>query len=145
MAVLQVSVYVENKLGRLREITQVLADAGISIMTHSLEDEKGYGVFRMIVPTPQKVEKMLKTRGFSVRLTKVVAVLVPDVPGGFHQLLEVLAEEKIDFSYTYAIGHTKTGKAVNILYPVEVEKAETLLIKNGFEVLSEEALLQLFK
>ena len=145
MAIRQVSVYVENKAGRLCEIIRILRDANITIMAHSLEDEKEYGVFRMIVPVPEKVVELLKFKGFSARLTNVVAVLVSDQPGGFHALLEALAENGIDFTYTYSIGHTKGGKAVNILHPADVEKTEMFLTEKGFDVLSETDLITLYE
>ncbi len=98
----QISIFLENKPGGLELVTRVLRDAGINIRALSLADTSDFGVLRLIVNDAEKAKQVLKENGFTVGRTSVVAVLVPDRPGGLHSILEVLSKEKVNVEYMYA-------------------------------------------
>ena len=142
MTIRQLSVYVENKAGRFKEITGILTSASINIIAHALLDTRDFGVLRMIVDTPERAVDILKTQGFVVNLNHVLGVLVDDRPGGFDQLLAVLAKKKISFNYTYSIGQLDTKKAVIILHVDDRETAERLLRGQQVEMVGHDTLCQ---
>jgi hypothetical protein len=91
MIIKQLSVFLENKSGRLTEVTEALASAHINISAFSIADTSEFGILRMIVSKPDEAEKTLKARGISVHITDVVGVIVPDEPGGLHRMLKILS------------------------------------------------------
>src|SRR5512136_1876896 len=98
----QISVFLENKSGRLAEVTRVLGDAGINIRALSLADTSDFGILRLIVNNCEKAREELKQRGFTVSKREVVAVEVPDRPGGLSQILQILDGAAINVDYMYA-------------------------------------------
>ena len=98
----QLSIFVENKAGRLAEITAVLADAGIDIRALSVADTTNFGILRLIVDKPDEAERILREAGLTVSLTGVIAVGIPDRPGGFAAAMRALADASIDIEYMYA-------------------------------------------
>jgi len=94
MKVEQLSVFIENRPGGLEEVTRILKEGGINIRTLSLADTSDFGILRLIVNDVNKASQLLKENGFRVSRTQVVAVEVPDRPGGLHSILEVLSREK---------------------------------------------------
>jgi len=134
MCIRQVSVYVENRCGRLQEITEILSNAAVNIIAHALLDTRDFGVLRMIVDRPETAVEILKTQGFVVNTNDVVAVLVEDRPGGFNRLLALLSDHQINFNYTYSIGHTAEKRAVNIIHFDEPERAVEVLTAGGVTV-----------
>src|SRR6266581_5489302 len=99
MKVEQISVFIENKSGRLAEIARLLGEAGINIRALSLADTTDFGILRLIVNDAEKAKAVLKERGFTVSKTEVVAVEIPDRPGGLADLLQVLDEGGINVEY----------------------------------------------
>jgi hypothetical protein len=110
----QLSVFVENSPGRLRAPCQTLADAGISMATLSLADTKQYGILRLIIRDWPRAKTVLEEAGFSVRVTEVVAVEVPDRPGGLNDVLRVIEQAGINVEYMYAFAEKRDGRAVLI-------------------------------
>jgi len=102
MIIKQLSVFLENKSGRLTEVTEALATAQINISAFSIADTSDFGMLRMIVNKPEKAEQTLKAKGISVHITDVVGLIVPDEPGGLHRALEILSSEGISVEYMYA-------------------------------------------
>ena len=98
----QVSVFLENKSGRLNEVTKILGDAGINISAFTIADTSDFGVLRMIVPDPEKAVEMLKANFFSVQTTRVVLMTIPNKPGTLSKALQVLSDENIFIEYLYA-------------------------------------------
>lgn len=111
MIVEQISVFLENKAGRLMEVTEALAEAKINIQALSLADTSDFGILRLIVDDTEKAKNMLRESGFTVGRTNVIAVAVNDTPGGLHYILKVLGESDINVEYMYAYIHPKTGCA----------------------------------
>ncbi len=130
MIVEQISVFVENKKGRLLEIAEVLSQNNIDISALSLADNEEYGVLRMIVNNPYKAKDVLKTHGVVCKVTDVLAVVMSDKPGGFSSALKQISENGISIKYMYACTSQQSGKAIMILSVSDLEKAEEI-IKEG--------------
>lgn len=137
----QISIFVENKLGRLKEVTEILAESAVDIIAHSLTDTTDFGVLRMIVDRPEQAVKALRYQGFVASVADVTAVAVEDRPGGFHRLLCRLAELGINFNYTYSICRNAAGQAVNIFHFDQPEQALEALRRSGVAIVSNEDLV----
>jgi hypothetical protein len=115
MKIRQLSVFVENRLGHLRAPCQALADAGISLATLSLADTQQYGILRLIVRDWQRAKDVLETAGFVVNVTDVLAVEVPNRPGGLADVLRVIEQARINIEYMYAFAEKRDNMAVLII------------------------------
>jgi len=135
MKVEQISIFIENKSGRLAEITRVLGDAGINIRALSLADTSDFGILRLIVNDCAKANTVLKEAGFTVSKTEVVAVEVPDHPGGLSAILQALDREAINVEYMYAFVERCGGNAVIIFRFDETDKAIATLKAQNFSIL----------
>ncbi len=131
----QISIFLENKAGRLAEVTKVLADAGINIRALSLADTSDFGVLRLIVNDNAKAEASLKEAGFTVRKAHVVAVEVKDQPGGLHGILEILSSAGINVEYMYAFVQQSGNNAVMIFRFDKPAEAIDVLTRNGVTVI----------
>ena len=134
MQVEQISIFLENKPGTLQQATRVLKDANINIRTLSVAETADFGILRLIVNDVEKANKVLKDSGFQVSKTPVVAVEVPDRPGGLHSVMEAVSKEGINVEYLYAFVE-KSGENAVILFRFDnPEKANDILTKNNFTV-----------
>jgi hypothetical protein len=138
MKVEQISIFIENKSGRLAEVTRVLGEAGINIRTLSLADTSDFGILRLIVDQTDKARAVLKENGFTVNKTEVVAVQVPDKPMGLSSILQVLDSGKINVEYMYAFVERSGEDAVIIFRFDDIEGAIKTLTDNGITVLKGE-------
>ena len=143
MKVEQISIFIENKSGRLAEITRILGDAGINIRALSLADTSDFGILRLIVDNVETAKAVLKETGFTVSKTEVVAVEVPDRPGGLSSLLQTLDANQINVEYMYAFVERCGGNAVIIFRFDETDKAIESLRGSGFTILKGERLYSL--
>lgn len=141
MKVEQISVFMENQPGRLAQITRALGEAGVNILALSLADTADFGILRIIVSDNDKGETALKKEGFTVARNEVLAVDVPDRPGGLADFLEVLKQNDINIEYMYA--YRKGGRAVLIFRFNDVDKAISVLPQANFQVLTAEELYSL--
>lgn len=135
MKVEQISIFIENKSGRLAEITRILGEAGINIRALSLADTSDFGILRLIVNDCAKANTVLKENGFTVSKTEVVAVEVPDRPGGLSAILQALDREAINVEYMYAFVERCGGNAVIIFRFDETDKAIAALNARNFNIL----------
>ncbi len=140
MKVEQISVFIENKSGRLAEIARILGEAGINIRALSLADTSDFGILRLIVNDRERAKTVLKENGFTVSKTEVVAVEVPDKPGGLYLILKKLESEAINVEYMYAFVERCEENAVIIFRFDETDKAIKSLLDGGFNVLEGERL-----
>jgi hypothetical protein len=140
MHVEQISIFIENKFGRLAEVTRILGDAGINIRTLSLADTSDFGILRLIVNDTDKAKAVLKERGFTVSKTEVVAVEIPDRPGGLADILQTLDADGINVEYMYAFVERCGENAVMIFRFDETQKAIATLGGKGFNILPGERL-----
>ena len=138
MQIQQLSVFIENKPGRMAEVTEVLAEANIDIRAISVADTRDFGILRVIVDKPKEAVEALKAHG--VTLTKVIAVGIDDKPGAFSKAVRLLSNEGFDVEYMYAFISRDKGKAYVIIRLDNGQKAAEALHANGFEILSPEAI-----
>ena len=135
MQVEQISVFMENRAGRLAEITRVLGKAGVNIRAFSLADTSDFGILRLIVNDNDKAKAALKEHGFTVGKTNVVAVEVEDRPGGLNHILELLGKKNINVEYMYAFVQHTGENAVIIFRFDDIDAAVKLLLNNNVKVL----------
>jgi hypothetical protein len=143
MRVEQLSIFLENKAGRLAEVTGILAQTGVNIRALSLADTSDFGVLRLIVNDTHKAKEALKAKGFTVSETEVVAVEVPDKPGGLHNILEIMQKSDINVEYMYAFVQQSGNNAVMIFRFENVAQAVKVLETGGITVISGEKLYSL--
>jgi hypothetical protein len=141
MFIQQLSVFIENKDGRLEKVTKTLKDNQINILSLSLADTSEYGVLRLIVSEPVKGKEVLKQADFSVQLTNVIGVKVPHQIGMLHELLQMLSKEKVGVSYMYLLDSGK--KPSMILKVSDSKKALSLLKEHQYEILTNEEVYKL--
>lgn len=136
MIVEQISIFLENKAGRLMEVTKTLSDAHINIRALSLADTSDFGILRLIVDDTAKAQTVLKEKGFTVGKTGVVAVEVGDTPGGLQAILEVLENAGVNVEYMYAFVQKNSENATLIFRLDRTEYALEELKKHNIKVLS---------
>jgi hypothetical protein len=134
----QISVFLENKFGRLLEATEAIGQAGVNIRALSVADTSDFGILRCIVSDTDKALKLLKEKGFTASATPVVAAEVPDVPGGLAKLLSIPRENDINVEYLYAFVAKSGDNAIVILRVEDIEGTKKLFEKGGVRVLTEE-------
>ena len=136
MNVIQISVFLENRAGQLSNITKVLSENNIDLRAINIAETQDYGVLRIIPADAQKASAVLLENGFIMAMTTVIAVAVPDRPGGLNSLLEALAEAEIGIEYMYSVFSSKNGESIMVLQVGEAEKVSALLSEKGFKVSS---------
>ena len=128
----QISVFIENKTGRLADVIKIIGDSGIDLSALSIADTTDFGILRIIVDNPILAEQMLKEKGFAVSITEVIALSVEDQPGGLSAAMQILKEQEIGIEYMYAYIKKHTNKATVI---VRVDKPLEALEKlKGTEI-----------
>lgn len=143
MRVEQIAVFLENKSGRLAEITAVLADNGINIRALSVADTADFGILRLIVDKVELAKKVLKDNGFTVGKTNVLAVEVPDRTGGLAMVLKSIEKAGLNVEYMYAFVN-KTGENAVLIFRFEdMDKAIASLQAAGFTMLTGEQICAL--
>lgn len=135
MKIKQISVFLENKRGRLFEALNVLSKAGINIRALSIADTSDFGILRMIVNDPEKAKKALENEGFTTKITHVLAVGVKDRPGGLAEVLKILYEKDINVEYIYAFVEKSGEEALVVLRTNNLDKTITLLQEKGVKLL----------
>lgn len=143
MKVEQISVFLENRAGRLAEVTKTLAENNINIRALSLADTSDFGILRLIVTDNEKAKEALKAKGFTVGRTNVVAAEVSDQPGGLHAILEMLNAGGVNVEYMYAFV-TQSGRNAILIFRFDrTDQAIEVLHKNNVRILSGEELYSL--
>lgn len=138
MFVKQLTVFIENRVGTLEEVMQVLADKNINIYSISLADTSEYGLLRLIVEEPDKAKTFLKEAGFTAKTTELVAVKLENKVGTLLGLTEAIANAGVGVEYMYAMAVSKTG--IMILKTSDGNAAVDALTAAGYTVLSQDAL-----
>jgi hypothetical protein len=126
MKIKQVSVFLENRSGRLKEVAQILGDAGINISAFTVADTSDFGVLRLIVDNPEEAFRILKEKHFSVRTTDVLLVNSSNKPGALSHLLNILSNEGIFIEYLYAFT-VNDDNAVFVVRPANVDKCYSVI------------------
>ncbi len=143
MEIKQVSIFIENKKGRLADVTKTLADNGINIRALSLAETTDFGILRLIVNDPDRCQQVLSDAGFSARETEVIAVEVPDTPGGLADVLAVFDKAGINVEYMYAFVEKSQDNAVVIFRIDEQGAAVEALDAAGMRIVSDDVLKKL--
>lgn len=136
----QISVLIEFKKGRLVELTSLLAQNGVDLLALSLADNVDFTMVRAIVDDPDKALGILQGSGYTAKLTDVLAVAVPDAPGGLSSVLQILRDNDIAILYLYSLVRRVGSQAVIIFRVEEDQKALAMFEKENITVLSQEAL-----
>ena len=135
MIIKQLSVFLENKTGRLNEVTQILGNAGINMSAFSVADTSEFGILRMIVSDPGKALLILREAEFSVKLTDVICLNSPNEPGALARALNILSGENVFIEYLYA--YSMDDKTANIvLKPDNIQKCIEVLQAHKMELVS---------
>lgn len=138
MKVQQISVFLENKAGRLANVAQVLRDNGINIRALTIADSSDFGILRMIVNQPEKATEVLKNNGFLVKLNPIVAVEFEDREGLFYDLMKLCDQFKINVEYTYSFVEQHSNRAILFVKFDDPDHAIKIFLENNFHVLSNE-------
>ncbi len=131
----QLSIFLENRKGRLLEVTETLKDAGINIRALAMAESAEFGILRLVVNNPEKARSALSAGGFTVAEQDVFAVEVSDEPGSFHKVVQILASEDINVDYTYAfVGNSSKAVLVFKVSEGSLDKAITALDSQGIKL-----------
>jgi hypothetical protein len=134
----QLSIFLENKKGRMKKALEVLAHGGINIRALSIADTSDFGILRLIVPQPEEAQELLKNNNFVVKMGYVIAVEMTDQPGGLSHVLGILNDANINLDYLYAFVDEKEEKAIVLLHPEDIEAGVEALEKSGAKIISPE-------
>jgi hypothetical protein len=143
MKVRQISVFLENRSGRLAKIATALGHAGINIRAMSLADTSDFGILRLVVTDADKAVEILKDHGFTVRVSHVVAAVIPDIPGALGNLLSILEHAGLNVEYMYAFIQKSMEEAILIFRFDDPDKALDVLLENDVTILNENKMLSL--
>ena len=136
----QLSIFAENKSGKLAHITGVLAKEKINIRATTIATADTFGIINLIVDDPKRAEKALSDAGMTVHLREVLAILIPDTPGGLDNLMQLLYQEGININNAYGFVLESSRKAVFVVDVDQMHKTEKLLDLKGFKTLDSESL-----
>ena len=134
VAIKQISLFVENRPGRMAKVSKTLSDAGVNIRALTVAEAGDFGVIRMVVDDPEKGYKVLHDGGFTVSETEVLAVEWKDIPGGLYEIVNTLGENEVNVDYAYAFVTTKAERALLIIRVDNIEKAKKVLTGAGIKL-----------
>ncbi len=143
MKLKQISVFLENRKGRLQKALEVLGNANVNIRTLSIADTSEFGILRMIVPDIDQVQSILEEHNFVVKVNDVIAVGVPDEPGGLEKILGILNRADINVEYLYAFAEKKVEQAIVVLRTENIDAGIKALTEGGASVLSSDEVYEL--
>lgn len=135
MKVKQISIFLENKSGRLAQVTRTLGENGINIRALSIADTTDFGILRLIVNDPDKAVRFLKDKGFTVSATDVIAVEVADRPGGLAEVLQLLDRAGINIEYLYAFLQKSADAALVVFRVEQLDETVRVLQESGTRIL----------
>ena len=141
MYIQQLSVFLEDRSGRLTELTRILAANDVNITALSIAETADYGIVRMVVGRPELAKQALEKAGFSIGLTDVVCVNMPDQPGSLYRILEILTDEGINVDYMYAFSNNDVALAV--IRAADIQRVTEVLERNRLKLLSQSDIYQL--
>ncbi|MBZ2166910.1 ACT domain-containing protein [Methanobacterium spitsbergense] len=136
MKLKQISIFLENREGRLLKALNILSMAKINIRALSIADTSEFGILRMIVPEPERAKEILEEANFVVKVNDVIAVGVSDEPGGLESILEALNKLNINIEYLYAFVEKKRDNAIVVIRTENIDEGIKALENGGITVLS---------
>ncbi len=131
----QMAVFIENRKGRILELTKVLSKNGIDLLTLSIADTKDFGILRLVTRQNEKAQKVLREAGFTVTDTELLGVEVSDKPGGLANVLEILDSYNINVEYLYSFAHTAENNAVILFKVADEALALKVLKEKGVKII----------
>ena len=134
MKIRQLSVFLENRPGRLSALCQTLAEAGVNLATLTLAETGEFGLLRLITPDADKARMVVELAGYAATITEVVALQVPDRPGGLASVLQALEAQNISVEYMYAFAMRAGGDAVMVFRFDDMDRALSVLQAAGVNV-----------
>lgn len=143
MKIKQISVFLENRKGRLSKAMNVLSNAGVNIRALSIADTSEFGILRMIVPEPELAEEKLAENNFVVKVNEIIAVEVSDEPGGLDTVLGLLNNANVNVEYLYAFVEKKINKAIVVIRTEDLDASIKVLEEGGVTILSAEEINKL--
>jgi len=143
MKISQLSIFLENKEGRLWNALDILANAELNIRALSLADTSDFGILRLIVQDPEKAKKTLEENSFIVKIIDVIGVELDDTPGGLASVLKLLNDNNINLEYLYAFTHEKTEKAILLLQSDDLNLLTNVLKDNNVTIVPPEEVYNL--
>jgi len=141
MPIQQLSVFLEDRSGRLTELTRILAENDVNITALTVAETTDYGIVRMVVGRPEVAKMALEKSGFTIGLTDVVCMNIPDKPGSLYRILQILTDEKINIDYMYAFSNNDVALAV--IRAADIQQMSRVLEKNNIKLLSQADVYQL--
>lgn len=141
MIIKQLSIFLENKTGRLAHISELLGDAKINMSAFSIADSSDFGILRLIVSDPEGAQKVLQENGLSVQLTDVLCMTVPNTPKALSKAMRILtdAEVEIEYMYAYSMGED----ALSVIKPKDIEFCISVLQEHKLELIAASSLYKL--
>ena len=133
MTIKQLSVFLENKTGRINDLTRILGREGINMHAFSMAETPDFGILRLIVSDVERAVEVLRAENFAVMLTDVVCIKCDNEAGALSTILERLSEREIFIEYMYAFAGKNDGKAIMIIQAEDLEAAEGILQRGGFQ------------
>lgn len=143
MKITQISVFMENRSGRLARITTALGNAGVNIRAMALADTSDFGILRLIVSDTEKARRVLKEQGFLVHTAEVVAVAIPDIPGALGNLLTIMEHAVLNVEYMYAFVEKARDQAILIFRFDDLDRAIDVMLENDIHVLEARKVLSM--
>lgn len=140
MYIKQLSIFIENREGRLEEVLHALKEKEVNIVSLSLADTSEYGLLRMLVTDPEAGKQALKEKGFSAMLTDVLAVKISHKAGSLQELLQIICEAQVNIEYMYALTTGKEDASI-VIKTSNLDKAAELLQARGVEVVTSQEIL----
>ena len=138
MYIKQLSIFIENKVGRLQAIMDTLSENGINVRALSIAETTEFGILRIITPDVEKAKKVLREVNVISKITDVIAVYIDDRAGGLAKMLKSITAAEVNVEYMYAFLGRTEGKALMVLKADDEEKAEKALVASGMELASPE-------
>lgn len=137
-AIKQISIFMENKPGRMARVAKTLSDADVNIRALTIAEAGDFGVIRMVVDDTEKGYRVLRDGGFTVSETDVLAVEIKDIPGGLYEIAKTLGESNINMDYAYAFVTAKAERAMLILRVDDLKRATQVLNEAGVRLATRE-------
>jgi hypothetical protein len=143
MKIKQISIFLENRKGRLYDVCSLLGKHDINIRALNVAETESFGVLRIVVNKAEEVVKALGDAGIVAKITDVIAVEVEDRPGGLADILKVLADEDVNVEYMYGFVEKSSDKALMVLRFDDVDKAAEVLKKHNIKIVTEQGVREL--
>jgi hypothetical protein len=137
MVIQQISVFIENKAGRLAKVAEVLKDNGINIRALTIADTSDFGILRMVVNKPQEAYDVLKKAGFTVKESGVIAIEMDDRPGVFFDIMSLCDRKSLNVEYAYSFVEQYSNKAVVFLRFENPDSAISVFKESGYRLLTD--------